>query len=142
MKRQEKIIDYLEKDGSWLTGKELAYLMSVSDRTIRSDVGKINDFYGFNLIQSNRREGYRLSKGEMTAKTIETPLSMAIPQTANERALFLLKHLLVSKKEINLIRFISFASLACWCHQLSNDTLRRISLLSGRYTGRSLLYVG
>ena len=37
-KRQEKIIDYLEKDGSWLTGKELAYLMSVSDRTIRSDV--------------------------------------------------------------------------------------------------------
>ncbi len=67
-KRQEKIIDYLEKDGSWLTGKELAYLMSVSDRTIRSDVGKINDFYGFNLIQSNRREGYRLSKGEMTAK--------------------------------------------------------------------------
>ena len=45
-KRQEKIIDYLEKDGSWLTGKELAYLMSVSDRTIRSDVGKINDFYG------------------------------------------------------------------------------------------------
>lgn len=104
-KRQEKIIDYLEKDGSWLTGKELAYLMSVSDRTIRSDVGKINDFYGFNLIQSNRREGYRLSKGEMTAKTIETPLSMAIPQTANERALFLLKHLLVSKKEINLISF-------------------------------------
>ncbi|GHU39127.1 transcriptional antiterminator [Bacilli bacterium] len=103
--RQEKLMAYLREDGSWLTGKALAYLMSVSDRTIRTDIGKINDFYGFTLIQSNRREGYRLSKREKTIKVVEASQSMALPQNANERALFLLKHLLVSKKEINLISF-------------------------------------
>jgi lichenan operon transcriptional antiterminator len=104
-KRQKKIMAYLKKHGSWLTGKELAELLTVSDRTIRSDIGKINDFYGFTLIQANRRTGYYLDQHEAHADVAETPITPDLPQNANERALFLLKHLLVSKKEVNLIIF-------------------------------------
>ena len=37
-KRQNNIIDILNDKDQWLTGKALAQMLNVSDRTIRSDI--------------------------------------------------------------------------------------------------------
>lgn len=37
-KRQTNIIDLLNDYGKWITGKEIAKVLNVSDRTIRSDM--------------------------------------------------------------------------------------------------------
>ena len=41
--RQQRIIDILHDYDEWVTGKELASMLSVSDRTIRSDIEHINN---------------------------------------------------------------------------------------------------
>jgi len=42
-KRQERIISIFYENKEWITGKELARLLGVSDRTIRSDIDAINE---------------------------------------------------------------------------------------------------
>jgi lichenan operon transcriptional antiterminator len=44
-KRQEKIILFMHNSKGWIIGKELAKVLGVSDRTIRSDIAHINSFY-------------------------------------------------------------------------------------------------
>ena len=61
-KRQEKIIMLLQDSKKWITGKEFARLMNVSDRTIRSDIDTINRTYNAHLIESNLRSGYRINE--------------------------------------------------------------------------------
>ena len=43
--RQQRILDILHDYDEWVTGKELASMLSVSDRTIRSDIERINKEY-------------------------------------------------------------------------------------------------
>ncbi len=43
--RQYKIIEKLNEKGQWITGKELALMLNVSDRTIRNDIETINKEY-------------------------------------------------------------------------------------------------
>ena len=42
--RQIHVIDLLN-DKQWITGKEIAHILNVTDRTIRNDIEHINQFY-------------------------------------------------------------------------------------------------
>lgn len=44
-KRQKDIIAILFENKTWIKGKELAQLVGVSDRTIRSDIDVINKLF-------------------------------------------------------------------------------------------------
>ena len=71
-KRQTNIIDLLNDYGKWITGKEIAKVLNVSDRTIRSDIENINNYYDCILIQANKRLGYRLDETLLHKQDIET----------------------------------------------------------------------
>ena len=99
--RQMNIIDLLN-DSSWLTGKEIAQVLNVTDRTIRSDIETINQFYDCLLITSNKRLGYQIDKTLLSKQDIET--KEIIPQTSHERCIWLIQELLFKSNEINLIQ--------------------------------------
>ncbi|GLC29330.1 BglG family transcription antiterminator [Clostridium omnivorum] len=99
-KRQEKIILYMHDNRGWVIGKELAKVLGVSDRTIRSDIANINEFYEDVLIESNIRLGYKMNEDNFQSLDIET--CEAIPQTSEERCNYIIKELLFERNEINL----------------------------------------
>ena len=43
--RQRKILEILKEKKGWITGKELSTILSVSDRTIRSDMEQLGKDY-------------------------------------------------------------------------------------------------
>ena len=89
--RQKQLLSILEQQGDWMKGKALATLLSVSDRTIRSDIEKINREVEGSIL-SHPHKGYLLSvENRQIAET------KILPQTADERLNFLLKYLLTSK---------------------------------------------
>ena len=100
--RQLRIIDILNNCDDWRTGKELANLLNVTDRTIRSDIEAIHQCYECPLIIANKRLGYRIDKTRLSKENIET--KELIPQTSYERCVWLIRELLFKSKEINLIR--------------------------------------
>jgi len=99
-KRQEKIIMLMQDSKDWIIGKELAKVMGVSDRTIRSDVAQINSFYEDTLIESSIRLGYKMNVDKFQSLDIE--LDEMIPQTPEERCVYIIKELLFRQNEINL----------------------------------------
>ncbi|MPQ42937.1 BglG family transcription antiterminator [Clostridium tarantellae] len=100
-KRQEHIIDILNNNNSWMTGKDMSNILSVSDRTIRLDISTINKFYNCLLIQSNKRFGYKINKDLLHKQDIKT--KDVIPETSHERCVYIIQELLFKNKEINLI---------------------------------------
>lgn len=101
-KRQMHIIDILNDSGRWLTGKEIANVLNVTDRTIRSDIESINEYYDCTLIEANRRLGYHIDETLLSKQDIET--KEIIPQTSHERCIWLIHELLFKSKEVNLIQ--------------------------------------
>lgn len=99
-KRQEKIIMFMHNSKGWIIGKEIAKVLGVSDRTIRSDIANINSFYEYELIESNIRLGYRMNEDNFHSLDIES--SEMIPQTSEERCIYIIKELLFERNEINL----------------------------------------
>ncbi|WP_294581937.1 PRD domain-containing protein [uncultured Thomasclavelia sp.] len=99
--RQNQIIDILTNYNTWITGKELAQMLNVSDRTIRFDIGAINKYYDCLLIKSNRRLGYQIDEALLFKQDIET--KEIIPQTSRERCVYIIRQLLFKSNEINLI---------------------------------------
>ncbi len=99
--RQEKILNLLKDNKSWITGKEMSEILNVSDRTIRSDIAYINISFENIPIESDIKKGYHLNK--------ETLLSMSnhsenmIPQTTFQRCFYIIHELLFKKNELNLI---------------------------------------
>ena len=59
--RQRNIVEILQDNGSWVTGSDLSRMLNVSDRTIRSDISKINEMNDHILILSNKRYGYAIN---------------------------------------------------------------------------------
>ena len=107
--RQEKILELLNKSDTWIKGKELSIILDVSDRTIRSDIDKLNqEFPG--IVQSSTRQGYALDfdvYSQFITQTTET-----IPQTPEERAVYITKRLLsddphLTIRQLEDILFIS-----------------------------------
>ena len=99
-KRQNNIIDILNDKDQWLTGKTLAQMLNVSDRTIRSDIEAINREYQREMIISNKRLGYKLD--EQAISDMELVTNNIIPQTPQERCIWIIKELLFNSKELNL----------------------------------------
>lgn len=100
-KRQERIIAMMNDANEWITGKELSKLLNVSDRTIRSDMDAINRYYNENLIESNLRYGYHLNAEVF--RTLDIELAEPIPQTPQERCVYIIQELLFEKNELNLL---------------------------------------
>lgn len=100
-KRHHQILSILNQD-DWITGKELSNILRVTDRTIRYDIEKINNEFKEIIIESNIRQGYRLTKD---IHQLESPISQ-IPQTPKERCLYILKKLLLAKNQININKLV------------------------------------
>lgn len=100
--RQMNVINILSDSNNWMTGKEIAKVLNVTDRTIRSDIESINKYYECRLIESNRRMGYHIDNTLLSKQDIE--LKEIIPQTSHERCIWIIKELLFRNKEINLIQ--------------------------------------
>ena len=99
-KRQRNIIDILRDNNDWITGKRLSEMFNVSDRTVRTDILKINEEYHQLLIIASRRYGYRID--EKIFSRIGLVSEALIPQTSEERCKWILKELLLND-DINLI---------------------------------------
>lgn len=98
--RQRQILIHLFDKDAWIKGKELSKVMGVTDRTIRSDIEHLNHEYK-QIIQSSTREGYKINK-----KVYHSLLSAdyeSIPQTPEERRIYIIKSLLFNQQKISLI---------------------------------------
>lgn len=100
-KRQERIIVLLHNTNGWMTGREISGLMDVSDRTVRSDIEKINSEFRQRIVESNLKKGYRISEEGMLS--LPPDLSSVMPETPEERCVYIIRELLFEKKEINLM---------------------------------------
>ena len=99
-KRQRNIIDILRDNNDWITGKRLSEMFNVSDRTVKTDILKINEEYHQLLIIASRCYGYRID--EKIFSRIGLVSEALIPQTSEERCKWILKELLLND-DINLI---------------------------------------
>lgn len=127
-KRQSSIIDILHDQGDWITGKELSKFLNVSDRTIRSDIEKINRDFSCDLIIANRRLGYHLDEVLLLNKGIKP--KMIIPQTVHERTIWIIRELLFNDKELNLIELQDRIFVSGY--SIEND-LKRIKKMVSEY---------
>lgn len=99
--RQRAIIDILSSEVHALTGRQLAQMLGVSDRTIRSDIDDLNREFGCEVIKASHRNGYRVDMAVL--KQYQASNQDAIPQTSQQRCIYLIKELLFHRQEINLI---------------------------------------
>lgn len=90
--RYSKILQLL-RNRSWVTGKELSFILNVSDRTIRTDMKKINES-GI-LIESNTKLGYRLANDNLLYKSQKS-------YSPDERRIFILKQLISQNNPLEL----------------------------------------
>ncbi len=96
--RQKKICEILRRH-TWLKGKELAAMLGVTDRTIRSDIETINMEGSGQTIEGNPQKGYHLIR----EKTDGSNAGMTrIPQTPLERQEYIVRTLLFDKRELNM----------------------------------------
>lgn len=100
--RQKKIVFLLRNEKKWKTGQELSNILNVSDRTIRYDIERINKSGEIPIIESNIKYGYRLRIQAMLENKIYE--EKEIPQTTEQRCLYMIKKLLFYKDEISLFQ--------------------------------------
>lgn len=128
--RKKQLLLLLDKQGSWLTGKELSQMLSVSDRTIRSDIESINREADKVLIESNIRKGYRLNQDCINEIKFNDKKNNSIPQTSKERCRYILQKLLVKKSDLNITDLLSEIYISEY--SLDND-LKKIKTLLESY---------
>lgn len=126
--RQNEIIQLLI-DNEWLTGANLSIVLGVSDRTIRSDIKKINTEFGYTLISSDNKLGYKI-----TNKNLRLHSNKKIADTPYERKLYILKKLLLHKGEIDIYDiidelFVSDATLLNDINDINKDLSNYKNLL-------------
>lgn len=98
--RQLKIIEYLGKNKRWVKGSELAKVLKVTDRTIRSDVIAIKEAYGEDIIEAIKAKGYRFNNELYSSeKNLNYDLEM---QTPFDRSACILKKLIIEDEPINI----------------------------------------
>ncbi len=112
--RQQDIIEMLNDNNKWLTGKEISSVLSVSDRTVRADIASINLFYKCDLIISSKRFGYKIDKLIHQNNNVVTNINHS--QSSYERCVYIIKELIINGSEMSLLRlsekiFISEYSL-------------------------------
>lgn len=103
--RQEKLLSMLLEREDWMTSRQLASLLGVSDRTIRSDIETVNKKITPAPIESHVRYGYRIAADARTHMQISEKKSHEpeIPQTPGARCIYIIQKLLFEVRELNLV---------------------------------------
>ena len=118
--RQEQLMVILAQSQGWLKGRDLAALLGVSDRTIRSDMNKLKQAYP-GAIQTHHHKGYRLVAQALEDSNQPSPLGL--PQSQEERLHYILKLLLADSqpqtlKELSRDLYVSPQTLTMDLHQV------------------------
>ena len=136
-KRQEQLLAILSERRDWMTSRQLAGLLQVSDRTISSDVEAINKHTDPPPIESNVRQGYRLCEDARPALASGADAREAdIPQTPGARCAYMIQKLLFEVKELNLTMLQSQIYVSGY--SIDND-LKRIRKMLEPYSGLKLV---
>lgn len=131
--RQSKIIAFLDKENDWVKGKDIALIMHVSTRTIRSDIEAINHQMKDGWIESSYQLGYKL---HLEKKTTLASNSNVIPQTPKERCDYILKKLL-SVRESHISELCEQVCASIYTVEQDLKTIRTRMLPD---TGLDLIY--
>lgn len=133
-KRQEQLLTILMEKQDWMTSKQLSRILQVSDRTIRSDIDAINKNVLPGLIESNVRNGYRIS--QEGRPVMETRTNSDIPQTPGARCIYIIQKLLFEVRELNLT--ILQSQIYVSGYSIDND-LKRIRKMLEPYANLKLV---
>ncbi len=133
-KRQNKLILILTQMQDWIKNKELAVLLGVSDRTVRSDIATINQSQKEPLIESDSQRGYKILADVAAVKM--GSVQDNIPQDAHGRCRYIIQRLLFSPEEINLTQLQDQIYVSGY--SLDND-IRRIRKLLEPYGNLKLV---
>lgn len=132
--RQERLLGLLAEKRDWMTSRELAGVLKVTDRTIRSDVDTINRQTEEPLIESNVRRGYRAAK--KMGMWPNVPAEHGIPQTPGARCIYIIQKLLFENQALNLTELQSQIYVSDY--SIHND-LKRIRKMIEPYPGLKLV---
>ena len=134
--RQKKILQILKEKKGWITGKELSTILSVSDRTIRSDMEQLGKTYK-GIIESSVRYGYRINEDVSEKSDLDT--REHIPQTSEERCKYIIEKLLFNKRKLNIfdLQYDIYVSE----FTIKND-MKKISEMLEKYDGVELVKTG
>lgn len=135
-KRQEQILALLAERKDYMTSRQLAELLQVSDRTIRSDVDSINRSMDTPLIESNVRQGYRLVPDVQIPSLPKTEGGEGIPQTPGARCIYIIQKLLFEARELNLT--VLQSQIYVSGYSIDND-LKRIRKMIEPYANLKLV---
>ena len=110
-KRQERLLSILLEHEGWMTSRQLAKLLGVTDRTIRSDIDAINKAIDPAPVESNVRLGYRavaadtmcLATGKAHSGDPALPGVGEIPQTPGARCIYMIQRMLFEIQWLNLL---------------------------------------
>ncbi len=133
-KRQEQLLDLLTEKRDWMTSRQLAGILKVTDRTIRSDIDAVNKHMAQPLIESNVRRGYRIVTAPKQRKEAES--SSDIPQTPGARCIYMIQRLLFENQELNLTEVQNQIYISDF--SIQND-LKRIRKMIEPYAGLKLV---
>ncbi|QIK86309.1 BglG family transcription antiterminator [Erysipelothrix sp. HDW6B] len=131
--RQRKILEYLSEQDAWIKGKELSKVVGVTDRTIRSDIDALNQNYP-GIVASSTREGYLIELS--IYQKYKEASDEIIPQTPNERSIYIIKELLFSKQRRSIVALQE--ALFVSEHTIEGD-IKRIRELIKPYGGLKLV---
>ena len=133
--RQNRLINILKEREEWITGKKLSNILKVTDRTIRSDIEFINEQASIQLIKSNIRKGYRIINQDVYFYLYKKE-EVKIPQTSISRCIYIIRKLLIERKEVNLVSLQSKIYVSE--HSIKRD-LCRIRKMLEQYSGLKLI---
>ncbi len=133
MQKRHKQILTLLNNKNWITGKALSSILGVTDRTIRYDIEKINFEFNSIVIESNTKQGYRLSS---SFNYFDTMPQNQIPQTPKERYNYILKQLLINKQNTYINQLIEDIYISEY--SLDND-LKKIKEILKNYDNLTIL---
>ena len=138
--RQERLLELLMETQDWMTSRQLAQLLHVTDRTIRSDVDAVNRQAGLMGIESNVRRGYRAvrrqEQEERPKRDSRDGAGTDIPQTPGARCIYIIQRLLSENRELNLTELQSQIYVSGY--SIQND-LKRIRKMIEPYGGLKLV---
>lgn len=135
-KRQEQLLALLAERKEYMTSRQLAELLQVSDRTIRSDVDAINRSMEIPAIESNVRQGYRLAPDAKMPVLPKEKAGDDIPQTPGARCIYIIQKLLFETRELNLT--VLQSQIYVSGYSIDND-LKRIRKMIEPYANLKLV---
>lgn len=89
---QEELLNILSTTTNWISAKELATMLNVSERTIRNYIARINKSHD-NLIETSRN-GYKITNKKTSSSTMQDEVE--------KRVYHLLSQLLTSKDGVSI----------------------------------------